>query len=343
MSDDLKQVGHGLRAGYEPGGNLVIECLWPESLIRGARVIVQRADVPDLLRTIMGGEDYERTVAPRLLANLKAIREGQERAAEPATWVASGCAGGPPAGLASPAAVEMAGAPPTRAGALHDAMLSATARQAGIRSASIDPGAPAVDFSRFDPRIDKNRGGTCSCGHGATAHADLRDGVSRCGDCGCHLFVADHAGLTSPEMRAVNAARKAPLVAEMEAAIGQGNQDPPAPSDPAALLRAAIAQQVRRSACDPAGLLTLAQALESVNRAGPPPSDDCEQRRRLALAATQAEAARDEWRVKYQSAGAIIRKVMTLRDVWRGMVSAKDQCAADLLDSALRGEDPSDG
>lgn len=144
MSDDMKQVGHGLRAGYEPGGNLIIECLWPESLIRGARVIVQRADVPDLLRAIMGGEDYERTVAPRMLANLKAIRDGQERAAEPATWVASDCAGGPPAGLASPAALEMAGVPSTRAGALHDAMTIA------FGHGNQDPPAPTNEIGVRD-------------------------------------------------------------------------------------------------------------------------------------------------------------------------------------------------
>lgn len=47
----LTTVGHGLFAGFEPGGNLVIDCFHPahDGPAGGARVVVQRADIADLI------------------------------------------------------------------------------------------------------------------------------------------------------------------------------------------------------------------------------------------------------------------------------------------------------
>lgn len=51
-----KAIGHGLFAGFLPDGNLAIDCYFPVAPpIRGARVVVQRADVPDLLAVIASG------------------------------------------------------------------------------------------------------------------------------------------------------------------------------------------------------------------------------------------------------------------------------------------------
>jgi hypothetical protein len=55
----VKSVGHGLFAGYRGDGNLVIDCFWPDESNppeRGVRVVVQHADLPDLLAVIRSDE-----------------------------------------------------------------------------------------------------------------------------------------------------------------------------------------------------------------------------------------------------------------------------------------------
>lgn len=126
----LTTIGHGLSAGFETGGNLVIA-----DGSSGLRVVVQRTDVPDLLRAVMGGEDYERTVAPRLLADLRSDAPVAARAA----------------GLESSAAIAMRreaeNAPPTRAGALMATFLAdapaAPSDPATLLRAAIVKAAPA--------------------------------------------------------------------------------------------------------------------------------------------------------------------------------------------------------
>lgn len=86
---------------------------------------------------------------------------------------------------------------------------------------------------------------------------------------------ADWRVVVSPESVEAIAAR---TIGMMRDAYRVEVQPPaPTPADPAALLRAAIAKAAPRPYCDPAGLLTLAQALEAVNRAalvrGEDPSD----------------------------------------------------------------------
>lgn len=219
MSDEMKQVGHGLRAGYEPGGNLAIECLWPDEstpMPRGVRVVVQRADIPDLLAVI----------APALSAEAERGRAHVCRDRQ------SDCAG-----LASPAAIEAAGCPPTRAGAVHDALLSSAAIAAGVDPARVPVASgAAINEYRF------------------------------------------HA--------------------------------PTPTADPTALLRAAIAKAATRAQpYDFAGLLTLAQALEAVNRAAPTGADE------------------------------MIARVVAVAGTTYGTVDEMREC----LTRALRGEDPSDG
>ena len=129
----LTTIGHGLFAGFEPGGNLVIECLWPDQAYadKGCRVVVQRADVPDLLRAIM---------AP----------------ADPSV----------PAGLESPAAIAMRreaeNAPPTRAGALMATFLADAPAAATIANGGADAFADKAEALWRDTLMERLRHGACA-------------------------------------------------------------------------------------------------------------------------------------------------------------------------------------
>lgn len=135
---------------------------------------------------------------------------------------------------------------------------------------------------------------------------------------------ADWRVVVSPESVEAIAAR---TIGMMRDAYRVEVQPPaPTPIDPAALLRATIAKAATRAQpYDFAGLLTLAQALESVNRAPP-----------VAPSPMQYP---DLNHIELVRLRRVVAKVEALRDKWRstGGISTTD------IERALRGEDPSDG
>lgn len=61
----MQTVGHGLFAGFLGDGNAVIDCYHPASgPVMGARVVVQRADLPDLLRVLSKDAEDRPATAP---------------------------------------------------------------------------------------------------------------------------------------------------------------------------------------------------------------------------------------------------------------------------------------
>ena len=72
----MTKIDENITAAYAVGDyDLLLDCNRPADISTGehpsaVRVKIGRASIPGLLRVIMGGRDYERTVAPRLPAGI---------------------------------------------------------------------------------------------------------------------------------------------------------------------------------------------------------------------------------------------------------------------------------